>query len=729
MDEAQRRDDRWIQQMHNAWRNERLAQEQVQQDEEEEERQRWDEQRGLLQRQLRSENITNNMSGQNVQDYQAQIFNNANPSGHPPSPPLPRSPPRSLPPSRSPSPPPPLPPPRRQVQQSHVPRARAIHREPVARHSLGHMNDVCPQCGALHFASERLSRSTINEAKFGMCCLSGQVVLPAFPPAPRELRELFDGTSPYSLDFKTNIRQYNAAFAFTSLGVKVDQTVIAGSGAYSFRISGELHHLSGSLLPVQGDNPAYAQIYIHDPAAQLAQREGNNENLTPAVMRIIQGAINQSHPHIHLYRQAYEIMRQKPPEEQHTVAIQLRAERHQDLRRYNLPTADDEVAAIIPGDGSEERSDHRDIVLRLRGGGLRRISHLHPSYSTLHYVLLFPNGEDGWHPDIPARMGRAGRGRSQNVTQRCYYAHRLHPRPGIQPLLLWGGNLFQQYVVDAWASVEQNTLNWVKHHQKELRADVYSGLRDAALGDRDNNLNLAEHGHRIILPSSFSGGERHMNQLFQDSMAICRTFRKPDIFITMTENPNWPEIQEQLLWEVPPNAGANHQRRKQKASDRPDIVARVFELKKNELLKDINKHGILGKVVASVHTIEFQKRGLPHMHLLIFLDEPDKIHTAEQVDTIVSAQLPDPELHPRLYHTVTNCMLHGPCGDAKPEAPCMVNGKCSKHYPKEFSETTTVGENGYPQYARPNNGRTFEKRGFVYDNRWVVPYNAYLSEK
>ena len=57
--------------------------------------------------------------------------------------------------------------------------------------------------------------------------------------------------------------------------------------------------------------------------------------------------------------------------------------------------ANDEVAAIIPGDGSEERSDHCDIVLRLKCGGLERISHLHPSYSTLHYVTLFLNGEDG----------------------------------------------------------------------------------------------------------------------------------------------------------------------------------------------------------------------------------------------------------------------------------------------------------------------------------------------
>ena len=90
-------------------------------------------------------------------------------------------------------------------------------------------------------------------------------------------------------------------------------------------------------------------------------------------------------------------MMEKPPDKHNTVAVRLHAEHTQDLRRYNLPTANDEVAAIIPEDGSEVRSDSHDIILRLRGGGLRRISQIHPSYSTLHYVLLFPHGEDGWH--------------------------------------------------------------------------------------------------------------------------------------------------------------------------------------------------------------------------------------------------------------------------------------------------------------------------------------------
>ena len=87
-------------------------------------------------------------------------------------------------------------------------------------------------------------------------------------------------------------------------------------------------------------------------------------------MTVIQGVLDTSHPYVELYKQAFQIMREKPPEEHDTVAIRLHAEHNQDLRRYNLPTAADEVAAIIPGDGSEERSDHHDIILRLRGGGL-----------------------------------------------------------------------------------------------------------------------------------------------------------------------------------------------------------------------------------------------------------------------------------------------------------------------------------------------------------------------
>ena len=99
-----------------------------------------------------------------------------------------------------------------------------------------------------------------------------------------------------------------------------------------------------------------------------------------------------------------------------------------------------------------------------------------------------------------------------------------------------------------------------------------------------------------------------MLQLYQDSMSIFCAFRKPDIFFTMTANPNWVEIQDALLREPIVDG------RRQEAVYRPDIVAHVFEQKKNALLKEV-KDGLFKNTAAMVHTIEFQKRGLPHMHL------------------------------------------------------------------------------------------------------------------
>ncbi|CAG2215733.1 unnamed protein product [Mytilus edulis] len=77
-----------------------------------------------------------------------------------------------------------------------------------------------------------------------------------------------------------------------------------------------------------------------------------------------------------------------------------------------------------------------------------------------------------------------------------------------------------------------------------------------------------------ILPSSFTGSSRCMHQLYQDAMSIVRKFGKPDLFITFTCNPNWPEIKNALLGNQTP-------------ADRPNLTARVFHLKLKNLLNDI----------------------------------------------------------------------------------------------------------------------------------------------
>src|SRR6266540_6473208 len=199
-------------------------------------------------------------------------------------------------------------------------------------------------------------------------------------------------------------------------------------------------------------------------------------------------------------------------------------------------------------------------------------------------------------------------------------------------------------------------------------------------------------------------------------MTIVKEYGKPDLFVTVTCNPNWLEITNELL----PN---------QQASDRPDLISRVFKLKLKSITNDLFVKGVLRKVIAHVHVIEFQKRGLPHTHILMILSPEDKPKTPKDFDKLVYAEIPDRNLQPKLYETISKNMIHGPCGYLNPNSPCMIDGKCSKHYHQEFIATTTTNKFGYPLYRRRDNGQTIEKRGITIDNRWIVPYNPYLCQK
>ena len=183
-----------------------------------------------------------------------------------------------------------------------------------------------------------------------------------------------------------------------------------------------------------------------------------------------------------------------------------------------------------------------------------------------------------------------------------------------------------------------------------------------------------------------------MLQLYQDAMSIVRRYGKPDLFITFTCKPLWTEITSSLLID-------------QKASDRPDLIVRVFRMKLRELLSDILKKHIFGRSLAHFYTIKFQKRGLPHAHILVILDDECKPSDPSDYDKIVSAELLDPEENPILFGVIRRSMIHGPCGLLKSSAPCMRNGSCSKHFPKRFSHITTSTKDGYPLYRRRENLR------------------------
>ena len=124
-------------------------------------------------------------------------------------------------------------------------------------------------------------------------------------------------------------------------------------------------------------------------------------------------------------------------------------------------------------------------------------------------------------------------------------------------------------------------LKFLRGNQDKLRIELYSGLVDMIHRlniPREPESNFADNanhiGKSLVLPSSFIGGPRFMIQLYQDAMSVVRKLRKPDLFITFTCNPTWPEISHELL-------------KHQKPSDRPDIIARVFKLKLDELFVDL----------------------------------------------------------------------------------------------------------------------------------------------
>jgi hypothetical protein len=152
--------------------------------------------------------------------------------------------------------------------------------------------------------------------------------------------------------------------------------------------------------------------------------------------------------------------------------------------------------------------------------------------------------------------------------------------------------------------------------------------------------------------------KRHM-----DAMALVQTYGKPDIFLTMTCNPNWQEIQDALL----PG---------QTAQDRPDLVARVLRAKLETMKDMLTKENIRGVLKAYVYVVEFQKRGLPHAHFLLIMDSTYNLVVPEQYDCLISAELPDKHKYPELYAKVVKHMMHGPCYVLKPNSVCMQEGSC-----------------------------------------------------
>ena len=152
--------------------------------------------------------------------------------------------------------------------------------------------------------------------------------------------------------FRENIRNYNNAFALSSLSVKRDLSVYGPQGVYTFRIQGQLCHLIGSLLPLPGKQPAFSQIYIYnsDPMEQAQYRISHHHNLLDVnIVLSLQAMLHQYNPYMETFLTARERLNQNA---NISLCLKLLDLPHYDSRRYNRPTAN-EIAVIMDGTGEE----------------------------------------------------------------------------------------------------------------------------------------------------------------------------------------------------------------------------------------------------------------------------------------------------------------------------------------------------------------------------------------
>lgn len=621
-----------------------------------------------------------------------------------------------------------------------------VERRPESPNYLHHvltpMDVECQFCRALFFWSEKRGTNINQRPAFGnQCCQNGELtqVLQPVPNLSAEMTALYKTPG-----LRNNCGHINSSNAFASTRMIDTASEVPGKGPPFVRIHGAVYHRAGAVLPRENECPVFSQLAIYNGVEQMRLRHFQDEDQirekAEANSRFVD-ILLRTNPFIRFFRRVGEVVQDAVARlgraAVQNLSIVFKSGDVPDIRRYNEPTCAELAGIYFHGGGERQlqavplRLPVRDHPATVEEGMFRARIQMHavPDGDPLHdrvgifnslheftdpmcYPLLFPEGTYGFHKGIAKPTQTEKR---KYVTSLEFSRFRLQVRPDSDNHVLCTGRVSHQYAIDCAVKKEDEDLTWIRRNQSKIRASLYQDVRNKAETSGAHGLAV---GRRVVLPSSYSGSDRHFQALYQDAMANVRRYGKPDLFITFTCNPDWPEIKAEL-------------KNGEKSSDRPDLVVRVFNLKRQELLDLLLEKHVLGRVVSYTYSIEFQKRGLPHMHLLLNLAPEDKLRTAADIDKVISAELPDPVLQPRLFAVVSRQNMHGPCGVLNPKCVCMKDGVCLKSFPKPYAASTVISADTYPEYQRRNTGVTCSKliksREVRYGNEFVVPYNPYLS--
>jgi len=501
---------------------------------------------------------------------------------------------------------------------------------------------ACRYCGVKTFTKEKKS----------FCCNCGKAVLPLryIPRVPRELKRLYKHKN-----FSKESRKLNNMFSFASIGTHPTRSNdgrgflhFQGSTPSFVALQGRVTH---RIIPA--DIPTSPLMYyFYDSSPCINQRRIE----LPRTM-LESFAVYMKRKNVY----GRQMM---------CMGEILKGTTHEQVQQFELQydtNVSDFNCVYRSENGVPPASNGVIFPLQSREGEAFMIDNRNPMYDGLSYPVLNPMGILGNdYEQKPLSVN----GDHQELS-RLYFARQIVLRSETHQL---AGRLFNEWLCDMQCTTERERLLCIANDPNTQRAT--RGYRQSSTYSASDT----------ILPASYKGSKRANVQLVEDALTVCGKFGRPDFFITMTTNPNWPEIKKLL-------------KPHQSAFDRPDLTARVFRMKLQSFMDDLDVGSILVHKRADIEyrfvVTEYQQRGLPHAHIVI--KYKDLNLQLSDIDNIVKAELPHERMYNEEYKArVQKWMIH----KHTHESACMQDGKCSKRFPKSVNDKTNIDGRGYVQYKR-----------------------------
>ena len=343
-------------------------------------------------------------------------------------------------------------------------------------------------------------------------------------------------------------------------------------------------------------------------------------------------------------------------------------------------------------------------------------------YDPGQYPLLFPSGRGGYYDT--RLTGKSSFANTHGEPQPCkgvleFSKYMLYQRAGFLSLL---PTLAQQFILDQYSRWQSITLSKMASDKSVIKGMQRRIKKFKERGTR---------GRPYMLPASIPGSPMYQRNLVDDGMAVIGRYGNPTLFITFTGNPAWQEFLEAVKIttskDPPPDAHILF----------PALLVRVFKAKLYALETDLKNGTIFGhRQVFIQRVIEFQKRYIPHAHIVIRLDSPDP--TPDMVDSWITTRMFYHDECPKFTGDIDSCirakcdcaahvlnrfifskMRHTKCQEGK----CMTPNGCKKGYPFVQAGEPTMSHS----WCNARGSWTF-RRSFRQDSV-VVPYNRRLVEK